>query len=329
MTNFKKIIPVLIGANYLCFGCGNRTSSSSNNRSNIKESVTFSAKLNKEINGDSKIDDNSLKITGKYYGCFGKIDNSEWNLSKNGGNLIFLKDDKNCKIKFSKIETKNDQLVENYIIQGESDFIGESYQDKPIEFAFSTDKKFYVLAKISPLDLSSEPTISVSIFEKNLNKNDIHTKLNIQEDSVNVMMPSLKLSNIFQPDYKLKEKNLLPIKGSSNYVLYHGDIIFESKNVPSKFYIVVPGNEEDSSADKVNALINAAKTNNSYQIINSELGKNEVSIPFKYIAHYAKFPNKLEKSDKLDAKIIFVNEHEAPIGYVYQIFNLSLSLVVF
>jgi hypothetical protein len=66
MTNFKKIIPVLIGANYLCFGCGNRTSSSSNNRSDIKESVTFSAKLNKEINGDSKIDDNYLNITGKY-----------------------------------------------------------------------------------------------------------------------------------------------------------------------------------------------------------------------------------------------------------------------
>ncbi len=326
MPNFKKIIPILIGTSYLFIGCGNRTSSSSNNRSDIIDTVTFSAKLSKDNIGDSKIDDNSLNIIGKYYGCFGKVDNSEWNLSKNSGNLVFLKDDKNCKIKFSKIQVKNDKEVENYIINGESDFIGESYQDKPIEFAFSSEKKFYVLAKISPLDLSSEPTISVSIFEKNLNKNDIHAKLNIQEDSVNVMMPSLKLLNIFQPDYKLKEKNLLPIKGSSNNVLYDGDLIFESKNVPSKFYIVVPGNEDTSSDDKVNALINAAKTNNSYQIINSELGKNEVSIPLKYIAHYAQFPNKLEKSDKLDAKIIFVNEHESPIGNVYQIITLSLSL---
>ncbi|WP_338636104.1 hypothetical protein [Spirobacillus cienkowskii] len=326
MPNFKKIFPILIGTSYLFFGCGNRTSSSSNNRSDIIDTVTFSAKLSKDNIGDSKIDDNSLNIIGKYYGCFGKVDNSEWNLSKNSGNLVFLKDDKNCKIKFSKIQVKNDKEVENYIINGESDFIGESYQDKPIEFVFSSEKKFYVLAKISPLDLSSEPTISVSIFEKNLNKNDIHAKLNIQEDSVNVMMPSLKLLNIFQPDYKLKEKNLLPIKGSSNNVLYDGDLIFESKNVPSKFYIIVPGNEDTSSDDKVNALINAAKTNNSYQIINSELGKNEVSIPLKYIAHYAQFPNKLEKSDKLDAKIIFVNEHESPIGNVYQIITLSLSL---
>jgi hypothetical protein len=324
MTNFKKIIPVLIGANYLCFGCGNRTSSSSNNRSDIKESVTFSAKLNKEINGDSKIDDNYLNITGKYYGCFGKIDNSEWNLSKNGGNLIFLKDDKNCKIKFSKIEIKNDQLVENYIIQGESDFIGESYQDKPIEFAFSTEKKFYVLAKISPLDLSREPTISVSIFENNRNKNDLNEKLIVQEDSTNIMVPSIKFINILQPDYTLKENKSRLIKNSSNYVLYTGNFIFESIKTPSKFYFVVPGNEDVSNEERVNDLINSAKEKNSIKMISSEIGKKDVEISLAYIANYANLPNKIEKNDKLNAKIIFVNEHEAPIGYVCQIFNLSL-----
>jgi hypothetical protein len=60
-------------------------------------------------------------------------------------------------------------------------------------------------------------------------------------------------------------------------------------------------------------------------MISSEIGKKDVEISLAYIANYAKFPNKLEKSDKLNAKIIFVNEHEAPIGNVYQIFNLSLS----
>ncbi|RDB37178.1 MAG: hypothetical protein DCC88_01430 [Spirobacillus cienkowskii] len=173
MPNFKKIIPILIGTSYLFFGCGNRTSSSSNNRSDIIDTVTFSAKLSKDIDSKNLSEDiagGKLKIKGTYHGCFGKGDNSEWFLSekKDNSNLIFKKNDVNCKIKLNKLEFNNDNNTEEYRINGEPIFISENYQINSIEFISSNNngKKIYIKAKINPIDFSSVPTISVTVSEK-------------------------------------------------------------------------------------------------------------------------------------------------------------------